>query len=374
MPILPIVALLFFLSPAGFERLPSADHAPEVQVEVIPPNPLVQKHRSHLSLQCDFRISNPAQTPVSLVTLELRELDARGQLIRRRSVNQNGTAPSIHTVISGPVPAGDTLHIFNPFHHFEADRLPARFEFVFTFQSNTRSWTRSLAFDAVVYQPRTALRLPLDGRLFVWDGHDYLSHHRRIGYDHPVVRSLGLTTNSGRYAYDFVLLGPDGEETHGTPKSPEDWYGWGAPVLAPGPGRVVALESDFPDSAVRNGIVLRHPRVQLNDMKTFAGNYVVLDHGNGEFSTLGHLRQGSVVVAVGDQVQAGDPLGEIGLSGSVTHVHLHYHLQSSANLADAEGRPATFARYSLQLGSTSTFVENAPVRTGDIVEHAEGGD
>lgn len=33
-----------------------------------------------------------------------------------------------------------------------------------------------------MYQGKVALRLPLAGRVLVWDGHDYLSHHRRWDY------------------------------------------------------------------------------------------------------------------------------------------------------------------------------------------------
>jgi hypothetical protein len=46
------------------------------------------------------------------------------------------------------------------------------------------------------------------------------------------------------------------------------------------------------------------PEVKKNGMVIF-GNYIVIDHGNGEFSHLGHLKPGSAKVAVGDKVRAG---------------------------------------------------------------------
>jgi len=42
---------------------------------------------------------------------------------------------------------------------------------------------------------------------------------------------------------------------------------------------------------------------------------------------LAHFRQGSVRVAAGDMVQAGDRLGAAGNSGQSTEPHLHIHVQ-----------------------------------------------
>ena len=346
--------------------------AQQVRVETIPAQPVLERHRTHLSLQCDFRITNGGATPVSLDELVLLERDDHGELMRRRFANWNGTAPSIVTVIDGPVPAGEMIHIFNPFHHFEVDGQPGRLEFQFHFRSGGERWVETVAFAATVYRTRTALRIPLDGRLMVTDGHDFLSHHRRIGLDHPVVRTMGLNTNTSRYASDLVVLGPNGAERRGEGTSREDWHTWDAPVLAPGAGRVVALENDFPDNVYVQGRVAQDPRISPRDPTSFAGNYVALDHGNGEFSVLGHLRRGSVSVEVDQQVAAGDPLGTVGLSGSTTHVHLHYQLQDSADLFGGVGLPNAFTRYRLHRGGTSRIVRDAPIDTGEIVEHVEG--
>ena len=56
-----------------------------------------------------------------------------------------------------------------------------------------------------VFAQKTALQVPVGGRVLVWDGHDYYSHHRRLNLAHPVIGKLGLTGNPGRYAYDFSL-------------------------------------------------------------------------------------------------------------------------------------------------------------------------
>ncbi|MGH8237369.1 MAG: peptidoglycan DD-metalloendopeptidase family protein, partial [Steroidobacteraceae bacterium] len=64
-----------------------------------------------------------------------------------------------------------------------------------------------------------------------------------------------------------------------------------------------------------DGSPMRIAALQEDGMVLF-GNYVVIDHGNGEFSHLGHLKPGSVQVAAGDKVRAGQPIAQVGTSGS----------------------------------------------------------
>ena len=53
------------------------------------------------------------------------------------------------------------------------------------------------------------------------------------------------------------------------------------------------------------------------------GNGVVIAHDQGLETQYCHLKQGSISVKVGDTVQVGDVLGEIGLSGRTQFPHVH---------------------------------------------------
>ena len=53
------------------------------------------------------------------------------------------------------------------------------------------------------------------------------------------------------------------------------------------------------------------------------GNYVQLQHSNGDYTIYCHMRQNSLVVSTGDTVSCGDVLGESASSGSSTGPHLH---------------------------------------------------
>ncbi|WP_272701127.1 M23 family metallopeptidase [Desulfovibrio sp. Fe33] len=62
-------------------------------------------------------------------------------------------------------------------------------------------------------------------------------------------------------------------------------------------------------------------RVVLVDGFYYAGNSVLIDHGNGFFSMSAHLSE--TMVRQGDMVEAGQVLGLSGATGRVTGAHLH---------------------------------------------------
>ena len=90
----------------------------------------------------------------------------------------------------------------------------------------------------------------------------------------------------------------------------------GVPVLAAAVGTVKARRDGMADVSVD---VLGQAAVEGRN----CGNGVVLDHGGGWETQYCHMKQGSVVVAEGEQVLKGQRLGEIGLSGETSFPHVH---------------------------------------------------
>jgi murein DD-endopeptidase MepM/ murein hydrolase activator NlpD len=73
-------------------------------------------------------------------------------------------------------------------------------------------------------------------------------------------------------------------------------------------------------------------RIVLASERYFSGNTVVIDHGLGLFSFFGHL---SVIgVRKGDDVKAGDVVGEVGATGRVTGPHLHWSVRAGGARID----------------------------------------
>lgn len=83
----------------------------------------------------------------------------------------------------------------------------------------------------------------------------------------------------------------------------------GAPVRAPGAGRVVMAEDLY-----------------------YSGNTVLLDHGLGLYSLLGHLSR--LDVRAGDLVDQGVVVGAVGATGRATGPHLHWTLRLGSAAVD----------------------------------------
>ncbi len=123
---------------------------------------------------------------------------------------------------------------------------------------------------------------------------------------------------SQKYAFDFIQTDKDGKFYRTNGKTNEDYFSFGADILAPANGIVVE---------VVNGLRDNKPG-ELNSFN-YIGNYILIKHSENLFSVLGHLRQNSIAVAVGDKVKSGQKLAECGNSGYTTDPHLHFHVQNS---------------------------------------------
>jgi murein DD-endopeptidase MepM/ murein hydrolase activator NlpD len=151
----------------------------------------------------------------------------------------------------------------------------------------------------------------------------------------------------------------------------EATYAWGQPVFAPVDGVVAARSDGAPDreriSMIRDLLrLLAFPPPPGSPFSAYGGNYVVIRSGDF-YPLLAHLRCGSVRVEVGDQVRAGDQIGEVGNSGSSLQPHLHFQVMNSedpfplfANLLPFKLRQAQ-----RRAGATWDTITNASIRNGD---------
>ena len=83
---------------------------------------------------------------------------------------------------------------------------------------------------------------------------------------------------------------------------------------------VIATRNDLPDNTPVG--TLPQP-VTLDNA---AGNYVVQSLPGRRYALYAHFQPGTVRVAPGDRVQAGQVLGLVGNSGNSDEAHLHFHL------------------------------------------------
>ena len=165
-----------------------------------------------------------------------------------------------------------------------------------------------------VQTPHRSTRLPVNGESFV---------------------------KSETFAIDWVRL-RDGALFDGDGTRNEDWYCYGAELLAVADGRVIYVRDDMPDEAPMQ------PPVAVKNSRDFGGNQVIIEIEPGVYAFYGHIKPGSVAVAVGDHVAAGQVIGLLGNSGNSTGPHLHFGLLDGPNPLAATSLPMVIDGYILE--------------------------
>ena len=88
-------------------------------------------------------------------------------------------------------------------------------------------------------------------------------------------------------------------------------------MLAPADGAVTYVLDGLPDQPI--GSVDEHYP---------SGNSLVIDIGAGRHLMMGHLRQSSITVGVGEQVREGQQIARVGNSGNSSAPHVHIQAQT----------------------------------------------
>lgn len=175
--------------------------------------------------------------------------------------------------------------------------------------------------------------------------------HRRVLYT-----TDGSVKVPGRFAIDWILLGPHGGFAKDKGELPRQWFGYAADVIAVADATVASTcEGIAEPPTLAEGAAHKVP------LENAAGNYVALDLGDGRYAFYEHLKPGSIRVKTGQQVHRGEVIGQLGFTGESTGPHLHFHV-SDANVAlAAEGLPYALTSFRI-LGAYTSIEEFAEGR------------
>ena len=146
------------------------------------------------------------------------------------------------------------------------------------------------------------VKLPVWGEWTISQGHDGEHTHKE----------------EWRHAWDFVVADEEGKTCKGKGNRLEDYYCYDKTVTSPGDGVIEEVVDDIPDNPVG----------EVN-IKQNWGNTVVIKHLDGLYSKLSHLKNGSIGVAAGDKVKAGQVIARAGNSGRSPYPHLHFQMQAT---------------------------------------------
>ena len=187
-------------------------------------------------------------------------------------------------------------------------------------------------------------RLPFEGNWYVAAEHGDLDAHRRFVPE--------------AFAYDFLKIGADGRSYAGTGGRNADYFAYGQAVMAAADGEVVYMRNDVPENVPGQAM----PSIP-------GGNAIVVRHADNQYTYYANLRPSGMKVGVGDQVRAGDSIGEVGNSGDSVEPHLHFHAMGGPDPGLGPGIPVLFESWiSSAYGRQSSVRQLATIPRGEFVE------
>ena len=176
------------------------------------------------------------------------------------------------------------------------------------------------------------------------------------------------------FALDIAKIGESGLSHKGDGTRFDDYYAYGADVLAAADGHVISAANDQPEdpsamqrpNETQEAYFARLQKEQgerlVKGLTAITGNYVMIDHGKNEYSLYAHLQPDSVRVHVGDEVKVGDVIGKLGSSGNSTEPHLHFHVCDKPDPLMCAGIPVNFSNVTIQWADLPR-----PIQSGDVV-------
>lgn len=352
-----------FLAPTAqaAQQQPSARPSGTVTVKANPGR-VCFTGRQPSYLNFDLLIANGTGEELELQELRGVVLDARGAMTERRLIWQQalGQLSPDRTIAAN----AEGL-VFNPLLFATAvEGSTIRYELDFAGASGKRSAAATVVPQGCANS--YSLKLPVQGRVLVYDGYDLHSHHRRTGYGGPGDAAQGITDNFQRFGIDLVIVDEAGRFFSGDGSRPDQWLGWGRPVRAAGEGVVEAVHDGQPDNQVIGDVDKWTDRDMIKNPMTSYGNYVLIRHAEGEYSLAGHLKQGSVRVRKGQRVGQGEVIGAIGNSGASGGVHVHFERRTGFGIAGIATLPPYFKGVAIE-GSGPAPAGAIAIDSGDVL-------
>ncbi len=172
----------------------------------------------------------------------------------------------------------------------------------------------------------------------------------------------GVTRVPQRYAQDWIYVDPaTGQVASGNVSLAKNYYGYGKELHAVADGTVVAVEDGLPD-------VETIYSAQAATFATAAGNFAIIDIGNGKYACYAHMIPGSLRVKAGAAVREGQVIGQMGNSGNSDLPHLHFQVVTDTpSFLGAEGFPHVYRSFDVTGAVNETLAQEKSILPGATI-------
>jgi hypothetical protein len=202
------------------------------------------------------------------------------------------------------------------------------------------AFTNGLAVEGGVLCPRLDERPRVIAPPIRGDRLVFANQSNRVYHFGAALFRDGHIYTTERYAFDSLRYDESLSDFFaGDPAVNSSYFNYGMPVLAVADGTVVQVVNAHPENHGNLGDVV------LDSMIDYAGNYVIIDIGEGLFACYAHCIPGSIGVQMGDRVRQGEVIARLGNSGNSNAPHLHFQLCDGPDFFWSRGVPFVLASY-----------------------------
>ena len=100
------------------------------------------------------------------------------------------------------------------------------------------------------------------------------------------------------------------------------------------------------------------------------GNYIMIQHTDGNYTLYAHMNTGSVIVNEGDTVSQGQVIGYVGSTGNTTGSYLHFEVRVGGNDASSSQNPLNYINSDIPRGQSSC---GSMDQMSEWISNMEGG-
>ena len=186
---------------------------------------------------------------------------------------------------------------------------------------------------------RFAVAPPLRG---AWIAGDSANNGKDAAHRRAILVVDGRAWLAQRYAIDWVQTrSVNGKlSTWRGPENKNDsYFCYGQPIYSVADGSVVAATDGMTENVPHSGAY-----AAPIDFDNAGGNHVVVQIAPRRYAFYAHMRPGTVKVRVGEIVHVGDPIGNVGNTGSSAEPHLHFHIDDEPSFLAGNGMPYVFTQ------------------------------
>lgn len=195
------------------------------------------------------------------------------------------------------------------------------------YEMDGKEYKQELTIPLINYKNKNEYIFPLKGCFSTCGNYNCLLDHRQH-------YSMEFAIDMAQYNSELKLSFKENMNN-------EDYFIYGKDVLAIADGEVVDCYHAIP---ITTSWVWeeRAPYFKQYGLAAQFGNYVVLQHANGESSFYGHMIKDSLTVKKGDRVKQGQMIGKVGHTGLSNCPHLHFQLMDKPDILTGRGLPCSF--------------------------------